>query len=31
MPPRAYNLNADEFVQFLEQGIENFKEGLKNE
>ncbi|HOG20519.1 MAG TPA: cytochrome c biogenesis protein CcdA [Salinivirgaceae bacterium] len=31
MPPRAYNLNADEFVQFLEQGIENFKEGVKNE
>ncbi|HPW65811.1 MAG TPA: cytochrome c biogenesis protein CcdA [Salinivirgaceae bacterium] len=31
MPPRAYNLNADEFVRFLEQGIENFKEGVKNE
>ncbi len=26
MPPRAYNLNADAFVQFLEQGIEKFNQ-----
>ncbi len=25
MPPRAYNLNVDAFVSFLEQGIENFR------
>lgn len=25
--PRAYNLNVDEFVAFLEQGVKNFKEG----
>ncbi len=25
--PRAYNLNVDEFVKFLEQGVQNFKEG----
>lgn len=25
--PRAYNLNVDEFVKFLEQGVKNFKEG----
>jgi thiol:disulfide interchange protein DsbD len=28
MPPRAYNLNADAFVLFLEQGIENFKNSV---
>ncbi len=27
MQPRAYNLNVDEFVAFLEQGLKNFKEG----
>lgn len=26
MQPRAYNLNVDEFVAFLEQGLKNFKE-----
>jgi len=25
--PRAYNLNVDEFVRFLESGVKNFKEG----
>jgi thiol:disulfide interchange protein DsbD len=25
--PRAYDLDIDEFVDFLEQGIENFKQG----
>jgi thiol:disulfide interchange protein len=25
--PRAYNLNVDEFVQFLDQGVENYKNG----
>ncbi len=27
MQPRAYNLNVEEFVAFLEQGVKNFKEG----
>lgn len=25
--PRAYNLNVDEFVNFLEQGVKNFRDG----
>ena len=25
--PRAYNLNVDEFVQFLDQGVKNYKNG----
>lgn len=25
--PRAYNLNVDEFVKFLEEGVRSFKEG----
>ncbi len=25
--PRAYNLNVDEFVRFLDQGVENYKNG----
>ena len=25
VPPRAYNLNVDEFIAFLEKGIENYK------
>ena len=26
-PPRAYNLDVDAFVTFLETGIRNFKDG----
>ena len=25
--PRSYNLDKDAFVKFLEQGVENFKNG----
>jgi hypothetical protein len=25
--PRAYDLDVDEFIEFLKQGVENYKKG----